>query len=150
LRAPRGRALRGGRHSEPGRIYLVTTVTEGRQPLFRMLRPARIVIHALHHSLHAKTLCYCLMPDHLHWLLQLKEGGNLSAAVQAVKSISSRRTKPLLEGYVQRVWQPGFHDHALRADEDLHDVARYVVANPLRGGLVRSLRDYPHWDATWL
>ncbi len=29
-------------------------------------------------------------------------------------------------------------------------VARNIVANPLRNGLVKSVRDYPHWDAIWL
>jgi putative transposase len=32
----------------------------------------------------------------------------------------------------------------------LRNLARYVVANPLRAGLVDSIRDYPHWDAVWL
>jgi hypothetical protein len=48
------------------------------------------------------------------------------------------------------VWQTSFHDHALRREEDVLSVARFVVANPLRAGLVKSLRDYPHWDAVWL
>jgi hypothetical protein len=29
-------------------------------------------------------------------------------------------------------------------------MARYVVANPLRAGLVQTLRNYPLWDAVWL
>jgi hypothetical protein len=29
-------------------------------------------------------------------------------------------------------------------------VARYIVANPLRAGLVEHLGDYPLWDAVWL
>ena len=29
-------------------------------------------------------------------------------------------------------------------------MARYIVANPLRAGLVRSLKDYPYWSAAWL
>lgn len=29
-------------------------------------------------------------------------------------------------------------------------MARYMVANPLRAGLVSSIREYPHWDAVWL
>ena len=37
-----------------------------------------------------------------------------------------------------------------KAGKDLRELARYVVANPLRAGLVQSLRDYPHWDAEWL
>jgi REP element-mobilizing transposase RayT len=48
------------------------------------------------------------------------------------------------------VWQNGFHDHALRQEEDLAEVARYIVANPLRAGLVERLGDYPHWHAIWL
>jgi REP element-mobilizing transposase RayT len=48
------------------------------------------------------------------------------------------------------VWQPGYHDHAVRQDEDLRAMARYVVANPVRAGLVKDIGDYPHWDAVWL
>ncbi|MFV3290267.1 transposase, partial [Pseudomonas sp. NY11955] len=29
-------------------------------------------------------------------------------------------------------------------------VARYIVANPIRAGLVSRVGDYPHWDAVWL
>ncbi len=27
--------------------------------------------------------------------------------------------------------------------------ARYIIANPVRAGLVYSVRDYPYWDAVW-
>jgi len=29
-------------------------------------------------------------------------------------------------------------------------IARYIVANPLRAGLVSRVGDYPLWDACWL
>jgi len=48
------------------------------------------------------------------------------------------------------IWQDGYHDHALRAEESLEDVARYIVMNPVRAGLVKSVREYPLWDAKWL
>jgi len=48
------------------------------------------------------------------------------------------------------VWMSGFHEQALRKEEDLAAVARYVVANPLRAGLVDKLANYPLWDAVWL
>ncbi|PJA25166.1 MAG: IS200/IS605 family transposase, partial [Alphaproteobacteria bacterium CG_4_10_14_0_2_um_filter_63_37] len=28
--------------------------------------------------------------------------------------------------------------------------ARYLVANPLRKGLVEEIGQYPHWDAIWV
>ena len=66
-----------------------------------------------------------------------------------MKSLSARRINHYL-GTTGRFWQDGFHDHALRRDEDLVKFARYVVANPLRARLVETLRDYPHWDAIWV
>jgi len=50
----------------------------------------------------------------------------------------------------QPVWQRGFHDHAVRREEDLQALARYVVANPVRAGLVQRTGLYPHWDAIWV
>ncbi len=43
-----------------------------------------------------------------------------------------------------------FHDRAMRKEEDLKAAARYIVANPLRAGLVERCGDYPLWDAVWL
>jgi len=97
----------------------------------------------------AGTLCYVVMPDHVHWLLQLRGGGSLSDAVAGMKRISARRCNLRL-GRTGALWQPGFHDRALRRDEDLAAVARYVVANPLRAGLVTRIGAYPHWDAVWV
>ena len=51
---------------------------------------------------------------------------------------------------VETVWQPGYFDRALRAEEDVREVARYIVANPLRASLCQYIGDYPLWDAGWL
>ncbi len=97
----------------------------------------------------AKTLCYVVMPDHLHWLMQLQPGSQLSDTVRLVKSLATKNIQEFSPD-IEAVWQRGFHDRALRKDEDIRAVARYVVANPLRAGLVRSVREYGFWDAVWL
>lgn len=30
------------------------------------------------------------------------------------------------------------------------DIARYIITNPVRAGLVRRVGDYPLWDVVWL
>ena len=40
------------------------------------------------------------------------------------------------------MWQRDYYDHALRKDKSVEAVARYIVANPLRSGLVKSVRQY--------
>ena len=141
-----GWRLRRGRASIPGQVYSVTLVTHGRWPGLVDISVARRVIGCLcemDEIGHSETLAFCLMPDHLHWLFRLKPGGDLSGLVGRVKGRSSRLV-PLLR------WQRGFHDHALRDDEDLRRLARYIIANPVRAGLVRRVGDYPYWDAVWL
>ena len=49
-----------------------------------------------------------------------------------------------------RVWAAGYHDRALRAEVDIPHVARYLVLNPVRAGLVARVGDYPFWDAVWI
>ena len=141
-----GSRLRAGRYSEAGRVYHVTAVTNGRYPFFSNSDLARRVCRTLLWSDYSEattTLCYVLMPDHLHWLFQLGDGESLSKVMLRVKGRSGR-----LCG--SAVWQKGYHDHAVRKEESIRDVARYIVANPLRAGLVSSLRDYPYWNAAWL
>ncbi|EDY87454.1 conserved hypothetical protein [gamma proteobacterium HTCC5015] len=82
------------------------------------------------------------MPDHLHWLLQLNHEP-LETVVGRVKAVTSKRIGLAL-------WQSGFYDQALRQSESPKNLARYIVANPLRAHLVQSIGDYPHWDVAWL
>jgi putative transposase len=150
--SPHSADLRRGRVSEPGRIYLLTTVTRDRRPVFADFQLARLTIGVLREcdALHlTETLAFVLMPDHLHWLFALR-GASLTASARRFKSSSSRIVNLASGQTGTPLWQTGFHDHALRREEDLHAIARYIVANPLRAGLVRTVRDYPHWDALWL
>ena len=148
---PQGSALRKGRVSETGRVYLLTTIVEDRRPVFADWRIGRMLVAELraeHESGRVNSLAWVAMPDHLHWLLTLEEG-TLGKLMQRVKSRSGIAINAALHR-ADRFWQKGYHDHAMRAEEDLPAMARYVVANPLRAGLVGSLRDYPLWDAAWL
>ena len=145
------RDLRKGRFSEPGRTYLITTVVHGRRPLFSDWQIGRVLVSELRAAERlgfAQSLAFVIMPDHLHWLVTL-QSGNLPALMQRIKGHSAIAINRALDSQGQ-VWQKGFHDHALREEEDLRAVARYIIANPLREGLVKKIGDYPLWDAIWL
>ncbi|MGD8571312.1 MAG: transposase [Gammaproteobacteria bacterium] len=142
----RSHALRKGRVSITNQIYSITAVTHERNHYFSDFNSARTLINILRsheQTGDAYTLCFVVMPDHFHWLMQLQNQKDLSATIQSVKSMTSKRL-----GFP--VWQKGFHDRAIRHEEDLVDIARYIVANPIRAGLVNSIKEYPHWDAIWL
>ena len=145
-------ALRRGRWSSPHHAYLITTVTHERNPLFCDLCIARILIHEMRYHERSgwlRSLAWVVMPDHLHWLFILERSCSLA---QLIKSLKGRSARSIYECLRRsgRVWQQSFHDHGVRDDEDLRMLARYVVANPLRAGLVERLAEYSHWDAVWL
>ncbi|WP_290524796.1 transposase [Alcanivorax sp.] len=140
-----GHQLRKGRFSETGRSYLITFVTRNREKHFTDPALAMLACRRLYQTERQDQLqnwCYVVMPDHIHWLFSLREG-DVSKAVKMIKGSLSHQAGT-------RLWQKGFHDRAIRKEADLLPTARYVVANPLRAGLVRSVRDYPYWNAAWL
>jgi putative transposase len=144
-------ALRKGRVTIPGQIYLLTTVTADRLPHFLDIALARAACRSM---IELKTwgdadlICWVLMPDHWHGLIALGERDNLSLVMNRLKSLT--RKALARAGYGGDVWARGFHDHALRKDEDIHAAARYIIANPIRAGLVADANDYPYWNCAWL
>ncbi len=143
--------LRTGRFSQRGGIYLLTAVVKHRTPLFRDFKLGRCVVAEMMNAQRwnqAQSLAWVVMPDHLHWLMQL-EDASLETLMRQVKSRSSKAINERCARTGQ-LWQAGFHDRALRQEEDLLASARYIVANPLRAGLVKRVGDYPLWDAIWL
>lgn len=144
--------LRRGRFSEPTREYFITAVTQGRTPVFRDLMAARMVVRIMREMESrgdVRWLAWVIMPDHFHALISLGSNGALSKQIGRMKAASARCINRKY-GTQGRLWQPGFHDRALRAEDDRHAIARYIVANPLRKQLVTDIGDYPHWDSVWL
>jgi REP element-mobilizing transposase RayT len=132
---PHSKHLRIARFSEHQRIYLLTAIVEKREPIFTDIQLGRLLVaelRAAHGDGLAESLAWVVMPDHLHWLLVLQRG-SLSELMRRVKGRSARQINPLI-GRHGRLWQDGFHDHALRREEDVLAVARYIVANRFASG----------------
>jgi len=90
------------------------------------------------------------MPDHAHWLVELAGTRSLSSTIGALKKAIATTVNVSRDCVGQTLWQAGFHDRALRMEDDLIVVARYIVANPVRSGLVTRVGDYPWWNAAWI
>ena len=142
--------LRFGRHSEAGYFYSLTIVTDGRRRWFEDPQNVAVIIDTLRfveRSAYSHSVAWVIMPDHVHWLMQLRRGC-LSGCTGLLKSRSSR----LLNQRLQRqgkIWQHGYFDHAVRCDESLRRQAFYLLANPVRAGLASALGDYPHAWSRW-
>lgn len=143
--------LQFGRISQLGAHYAITIITDRRRLLFNSMRLAAIVVDEIRACSRSRLLdpiAWVVMPDHLHLLVGLQEG-SLSRLIQGIKSRTAKAINANL-GMHGVIWQAGFYDHRLRNDEDLLTQARYIVANPLRRGLVECIDDYPLWWCRWI
>jgi putative transposase len=84
---------------------------------------------------------YCLMPDHVHLLLEgLDPASDLLQFIQAVKTKTST---PFRKKVGTPLWQKKFYDHILRRDDSPDAIAWYIWLNPVRAGLCPSPEQYP-------
>jgi putative transposase len=85
---------------------------------------------------------YCLMPDHLHFLVSPRQDGvSVLTFTERYKGESTNRSWTV--GWHGKLWQPRYYDHLVRAEEDLRAIAQYILGNPVRLGLVESAEDWP-------
>jgi len=91
---------------------------------------------------HFNILAYCFMPDHVHILaMGIRVDSSLTGFLKNYKQVTAFRYK---QKTGRILWQKSFYDHILRKDEDLRGVIQYILANPVRRGLVVSAGDYPY------
>jgi len=88
------------------------------------------------------------MPDHLHLLVGADPDANLIGFVKRFKQTTgwwfrNRYLAGSLKASPTSLWQRSYYDHVVRSEEGLLQIAKYIVANPVRAGLVESSVDYP-------
>ena len=139
------KALRRGRVSLDGQVYLVTTVCHERQPLFADAAAARAAMTVLSAPAtwpQTSAQAWVLMPDHWHGLIELRGVETVSRTLQRLKSLVTRAVRQIRSESVP-VWQAGFHAHALRCEVPLVAAARYVLDTPVRARLGVHWYDWP-------
>jgi len=133
-----------GRHA-----YHLVTVTRGR-PTVLMGGNALAVIEAMKRAAGATDfdlLVYTVMPDHVHMLvLGADDGATATRFVQRFKQVSGFA----LREHGRPFWQQSFFDHVVRPGEDILPIARYILENPWRAGLVQSDDEWLYQGGTLL
>lgn len=134
----------------PGTAWLGTIGTAGRVAAFADPALARAVATLLDDRCTAigSTLgVYCLMPDHVHLLVQIT-AGNL---IDVVRDAKSRTTRLWWQhGGVGPLWQRSFYDPGLCAPAAYDHAFTYILENPVRAGLVPDWPDYPYLGGAFL
>ncbi|MCW8131990.1 MAG: transposase [Planctomycetota bacterium] len=142
-----------------GHAQFLTFSCERRRKFLSPDQAKRIFLGVLGREL-ANHKGYCggfvIMPNHVHLLLWLSDGGPLSTFVQELKQISSFRIHSLFKKqypeYMKRIenpkaiWQAGYYAFRIYSKEKAIQKLEYMHRNPVRAGLADTPEDWP-WSS---
>ena len=92
-----------------------------------------------------RCLAYCLMPNHIHLLVEVEEIGDLSAGMQWLHGQYAQRFNQLhrVRGHL---FEDRFGAVQQETDAQLRHTARYIVVNPVKPGLCQHPEDW-RWSS---
>ncbi len=91
-------------------------------------------------------LAWCVMPNHVHALIETHTDFPLPDVVHSWKSFLAHAINQHL-GRTRAVWMHDYFDRYVRDDHHLAAVIAYIHANPVKAGLVSDEPDWPYSSA---
>lgn len=89
--------------------------------------------------------CYCLMPNHVHMLIEADIQKNISKFMQWVNRDYTAYFNSKYEK-VGHLWQGRFTAKPILKDQYFIHCANYIEANPVRADMVSDITDY-EWSS---
>ena len=155
-------------------IFITTTVTQ-HIFLFHIPKLAKTcleIIESVREKYKMSLYCHCLMPNHIHMVVQSQNRGDLSQFMKTWKALTARviieyakandnKLLSKFSGSAERynsslggrqeyqVWTPRFDDVQLRSSDVLRTKINYIHDNPVRNGIVESPEEFEYSSAGW-
>jgi REP-associated tyrosine transposase len=119
--------------------YFLTFCTNNRERVFVSREPFDLVRNQIVRAATDEQFAIvadCFMPDHVHLLVEGEsDTADCRRFIARAKQFSGYDYS---QQFGKTLWQRYGYEHVLRQDEETLGVAKYIVENPVRGGLVRS------------
>ncbi len=90
-------------------------------------------------------LAWCVMPNHLHVLIETRDGFPLGDVVHSWKSFTAKKCNRRL-GRKGGFWKLDYHDRFIRDANHLEKVTEYIEGNPVKVGLCKKPEEWP-WSS---
>jgi putative transposase len=142
---PRNQRLSPDAYGRADWVYFVTIrAFRGQSPFTDPLRNRLVldILCAEQERQDCLVFCYCLMPDHLHFLVSPhRDGVSVLTFTDQYKGKSTNQSWTV--GWHGKLWQPRSFDHCMPYDRAWAKTGDYILNNPVRRGLVPKAEDWP-------
>lgn len=141
------------RNFTKGGMYFFTLVLQDRSKdyLMRYIDKFRFAYKETQKHYPFETVAICILPDHLHLIMQLPENDdNYSIRIaflktQFTKILPLHCRNPNDSQNKRRetgIWQRRFWEHLIKDDKDLSNHIDYIYYNPVKHGYVKNVSDW--------
>ena len=147
--------------------YFITTVTRNFIPLINHPKVRDIIYHSiefLKNKYGYKLIGYCLMPDHIHLLIQADDELDISKVMADFKRFTAKQIYRYFDenkdnywlsilktgaykGQNYSVWQETFRSEVIYTEKFLMQKLDYLHQNPVRRNLVENAVDWQYSSA---
>jgi REP element-mobilizing transposase RayT len=130
-----------------GALYHVTSRGDRRENIYEIDHDRQAFLSVLADvCAQCNWVChaYCLMDNHYHLLIETPDS-NLSRGMRQLNGVYTQ-THNRWHGRVGHVFQGRYKAILVEKNSYLLELARYIVLNPVRAGMVRSAKDWP-WSS---
>jgi len=152
----------------PGGSYFFTVVTQGRRPVLTSESAIEVLRQSFREVRSSRPFqldAMVVLPEHLHCIWTLPPGdSDFATRWRLIKTWFTKHCDPALRGEVsgyaaltrptatavriakceQALWQHRYWEHALRDEADCARHVDYIHYNPVKHGLVSSVREWPY------
>ncbi|OGT58807.1 MAG: hypothetical protein A3F14_04260 [Gammaproteobacteria bacterium RIFCSPHIGHO2_12_FULL_43_28] len=98
-----------------------------------------------------ETISYVILPDHLHFIWQMPEHDyDFSTRIRLLKAQFTRKLIAVTNDFTKNkrgeynIWPNRYWEHMIRNEKDYENHVNYIHYNPVKHGLVKSVRNWPY------
>lgn len=130
-----------------GALYHVTSRGDGQEAIYQNDADRGLCLEVLANTVERYNWtvhAWCLMGNHYHLLIETPDS-NLALGMRHFNGVYTQRFNRR-HGRVGHVFQGRYKAILVQKDSYLLELARYIVLNPVRAGMVRRPQDWP-WSS---
>jgi len=120
-----------------GAYYHVTSRTNNKIRVFEHKLGRKLMLITLQNAKDKfgfRLANFCVMPTHIHLLIQPAEGTCLTRIIQWIKTRSAKRWN-FIHGSNDHLWGERFYSRAIKDPQEYYYVMNYIDQNPVTAGI---------------
>ena len=132
-------------YNEINNVYFITTITKNRKPIFNDKLACDLFINLITYyklKYSCKIYAFVIMPNHIHFIIQISNNISISTFMKLLKGTFSRYYNELSKNNSTSIFQEGFYDNIIKNEFELNSIIDYIHNNLIKANIAYEYKNY--------